>query len=108
MVCSCNVFSDGDVRSCMNSGPDCPRTPARVYRHLGCGPQCGRCATTTRAIMDQTPAQKHACSADCASACPPTQQANSNEAPKPMRWQHKIISRRNRHARTLETFARPD
>lgn len=54
IVCSCNVLSDNDVRACLNPGPDCPRTPAQVYRCLGCSPECGHCARTIRAIMDQT------------------------------------------------------
>jgi bacterioferritin-associated ferredoxin len=53
IVCSCNVLSDGDVKSCLNRGPGCPRTPAQVYRCLGCSPSCGRCASTIRAIMEE-------------------------------------------------------
>jgi bacterioferritin-associated ferredoxin len=53
IVCSCNYLSDGDVRACLRPGPGCPRTPAQVYRCLGCNPDCGRCARTIRAIMDQ-------------------------------------------------------
>jgi bacterioferritin-associated ferredoxin len=53
IVCSCNVLSDGDVRRCLDPGPDCPLTPAQVYRCLGCRPECGHCARTIRAIMDQ-------------------------------------------------------
>lgn len=52
IVCSCNVLSDRDVRGCLNPGADCPRTPAQVYRCLGCSAQCGRCARTIRKIMD--------------------------------------------------------
>lgn len=51
IVCSCNVLSDGDVKACLAPGAACPRTPAQVYRCLGCAPNCGRCATTIRAIM---------------------------------------------------------
>jgi len=70
IVCSCNVLSDRDVRACMNPGPDCPRTPAQVYRCLGCSPQCGRCARTIRAIMDASlPAIPGAGCATCPSAC---------------------------------------
>ena len=32
IVCSCNILSDGDVKACLKPGPDCPRTPAQVYR----------------------------------------------------------------------------
>lgn len=53
IVCSCNVLSDKDVRGCLGPGPDCPRTPAQVYRCLGCRPECGRCAVTIRSIMDK-------------------------------------------------------
>ncbi|MEE1609818.1 (2Fe-2S)-binding protein [Microvirga sp. CF3016] len=89
IVCSCNVFSDGEVRSCLNPGSDCPRTPAQIYRNLGCGPQCGRCATTIRSIMDQELARKHACTAACETDCPLTRQANSNEPPKLERWRRR-------------------
>ncbi|MXQ14230.1 (2Fe-2S)-binding protein [Microvirga makkahensis] len=89
IVCSCNVFSDGEIRACLNPGPDCPRTPAQVYRSLGCDPRCGRCATTIRSIMDQALAQKHACSADCETDCPLTRQANSNESPRSGRWRRR-------------------
>jgi bacterioferritin-associated ferredoxin len=53
IVCSCNVLSDGDVKACLASDAGCPRTPAQVYRCLGCSPHCGRCAATIRAIMDE-------------------------------------------------------
>jgi bacterioferritin-associated ferredoxin len=52
IVCSCNILSDGDVKACLAPGPGCPRTPAQVYRCLGCSPNCGRCAATIRTIMD--------------------------------------------------------
>ena len=57
IVCSCNVLSDGDVKACLTPGPDCPRTPAQVYRCLGCSPDCGRCARTIRDIMDKALAE---------------------------------------------------
>ena len=71
IVCSCNVLSDGDVRGCLNRGPECPLTPAQVYRCLGCRPECGHCARTIRAIMDQAlSAANHAgpCAGRCCSA----------------------------------------
>ena len=70
IVCSCNVLSDGDVKACLGPGPGCPRTPAQVYRCLGCSPNCGRCARTIRAIMDQAlgAAAEEACGA-CSLAC---------------------------------------
>ena len=72
IVCSCNVLSDGDVRSvCANPGPDCPRTPAQVYQCLGCRPECGHCARTIRSIMDQAlaaAAQVEPCARGCCNA----------------------------------------
>ena len=72
IVCSCNVLSDGDVRACLNPGPGCPLTPAQVYRCLGCRPECGHCARTIRAIMDEALAAAAndpvACPKGCCSA----------------------------------------
>jgi bacterioferritin-associated ferredoxin len=52
IVCSCNVFTDHDVRGALN-GEASPRTTGQVYHCLGCSPQCGRCARTIRRIMDE-------------------------------------------------------
>jgi bacterioferritin-associated ferredoxin len=57
IVCSCNVFTDRDVRATMTTGQDVPRTTGQVYHCLGCSAQCGRCARTIRRIMDE--ALKH-------------------------------------------------
>jgi len=46
IVCSCNVFSDQDVRSTLTASEKAPRTTCQVYRCLGCSAQCGRCART--------------------------------------------------------------
>src|SRR3954464_12687226 len=54
IVCSCNVLSDRAIRACLKSGRECPRTPAQVYRSLGCGPKCGRCAVTIRSIISHS------------------------------------------------------
>lgn len=71
IVCSCNVLSDHDVRSCLAPGPDCPFTPAQVYRCLGCSPQCGRCARTIREIMDAAlPSVHGTCTTQCSARCP--------------------------------------
>ena len=67
IVCSCNVLSDGAIKACLGPGPDCPRTPAQVYRCLGCSPDCGRCARTIREIMEN--ALEAAAHAECG-ACP--------------------------------------
>jgi bacterioferritin-associated ferredoxin len=61
IVCSCNVFTDGDVRRAIDgwmndesaSGRPTLRTAGEVYDCLGCTPKCGRCAPTIRRIMDE-------------------------------------------------------
>ena len=51
IVCSCNVLSDGDVRTAVRA--DGVRSTGQVYGCLGCSAQCGRCARTIRRIMDE-------------------------------------------------------
>jgi bacterioferritin-associated ferredoxin len=51
IVCSCNVLSDKDVRTAIES--DAPRSTSQVYGCLGCSAQCGRCARTIRRLMDE-------------------------------------------------------
>jgi len=53
IVCSCNVFTDHDVRATLSGSEAAPRTTGGVYRCLGCSVQCGRCARTIRRIMDE-------------------------------------------------------
>jgi bacterioferritin-associated ferredoxin len=66
IVCSCNVISDHDVRSTLNSADRAPRTAGQVYGCLGCSPQCGRCATSIRRIMDEAlaAADRSCCNSD--------------------------------------------
>jgi bacterioferritin-associated ferredoxin len=45
IVCSCNVFTDHDVRGTLSAGEASPRTAGQVYGCLGC-------ARTIRRIMD--------------------------------------------------------
>jgi bacterioferritin-associated ferredoxin len=61
IVCSCNVFSDHDVRGTLANGEAAPRTTGQVYHCLGCSAQCGRCARTIRRIMDEALATAPAC-----------------------------------------------
>ena len=65
IVCSCNVFSDRDVRSAIDNAASRPATANQVYGCLGCSPQCGRCARTIRRIMDEA-----LTSASCGQTCP--------------------------------------
>lgn len=54
IICSCNVFSDGDVRALIEERPAVPGT-AQIFRGLGHKPQCGRCARTICTIMAEAP-----------------------------------------------------
>jgi bacterioferritin-associated ferredoxin len=51
IVCSCNVFSDTDVRTALANAPGRP-CMSGVYASLGCAARCGRCAKTIKALMD--------------------------------------------------------
>jgi bacterioferritin-associated ferredoxin len=51
IVCSCNVLSDNDVRSCMLEGCEAMLTPAEVHERLGSTPQCGCCTKAIRSIV---------------------------------------------------------
>lgn len=66
IVCSCNVFSDRDVRSAIDTAPARPATANQVYGCLGCSPQCGRCARTIRRIMDEAVQCARPCDVACA------------------------------------------
>ena len=50
IVCSCNVFSDGDVRSAITGAPQ-PLRMSAVYASLGCAAKCGRCARIIKSII---------------------------------------------------------
>jgi bacterioferritin-associated ferredoxin len=66
IVCSCNVLSDREIRSVIETAPARPATANQVYGCLGCSPQCGRCARTIRKIMDEA---LSACAGPCPVAC---------------------------------------
>ncbi|ARQ02549.1 (2Fe-2S)-binding protein [Pseudorhodoplanes sinuspersici] len=65
IVCSCNVLTDSAIRTACHTAR--PRTTGQVYGCLGCSAQCGRCARTIKAIMDQ--ALGGTCTSGCA-VCP--------------------------------------
>jgi bacterioferritin-associated ferredoxin len=67
IVCSCNVLSDHDVRSAVNSAQDLPRNARQVYGCLGCSVECGRCASTVKTIVEEA---LGACAKACRSGCP--------------------------------------
>jgi bacterioferritin-associated ferredoxin len=68
IVCSCNVFTDNDVRGALAAGESCPRTAGEVYHCLGCSAQCGRCARTIRRIMNEALTAAAAQTTCCVSA----------------------------------------
>ena len=63
IVCSCNVFSDHQVRSVVAKEAQ-RRRMSEVYASLGCSAQCGRCAHSIKRIMDERPT----CASGCAHA----------------------------------------
>ena len=52
IVCSCNVFSDTQIRAAIAASTERPRM-SRVYASLGCAARCGGCARTIKAILDE-------------------------------------------------------
>jgi len=68
IVCSCNVLSDREIRSVIDTAPARPATANQVYGCLGCSPQCGRCARTIRKIMDEA-LSGASCTQNCPVAC---------------------------------------
>lgn len=59
IVCSCNMFSDHQVRSVVANEDRRPRM-SEVYARLGCRAQCGRCTHAIKRIMDERPCSVHA------------------------------------------------
>jgi bacterioferritin-associated ferredoxin len=51
IICSCNVLSDNDVKSCVLERCDRALTPAEVHERLGSTPQCGCCTKAIRSIV---------------------------------------------------------
>jgi bacterioferritin-associated ferredoxin len=73
IVCSCNVLSDHDVRSAVESADDLPRNAKQIYGCLGCGAECGRCARTIKTIIEEA---LGACAEACSVGCPHYQAAH--------------------------------
>ena len=59
IVCSCNVFSDHQVRSVVVKEARRPRM-SEVYACLGCSARCGRCAHAIKRIIDERIGSVHA------------------------------------------------
>jgi bacterioferritin-associated ferredoxin len=54
IVCSCNVFSDHELRSTLAKATQRPRM-SQIYNNLGGSARCGRCARTIKRIMAEMP-----------------------------------------------------
>ena len=52
IICSCNGFSDAQIRSALAGAGQRPRM-SRVYASLGCAAKCGRCAHTIKGIIEE-------------------------------------------------------
>jgi bacterioferritin-associated ferredoxin len=53
IICSCNVFSESDVRRSVANAQNPPKDARGVYPLLGCAPQCGKCAPTIERILGE-------------------------------------------------------
>ena len=67
IVCSCNVLSDHDVRNAVSAASDLPRNAKQLYGCLGYNAECGRCARTIKAIIDEALGP---CAQACCAGCP--------------------------------------
>ncbi len=69
IVCHCNVLSDKQILATLaDEALSMPRSPVQVYKCLGCSPNCGRCLTAVRALLQEARASS-ACAVGCA-ICP--------------------------------------
>ena len=62
IVCSCNVFSEQQIRSALAKAPQRLRM-SQIYDCLGGSAQCGQCAHTIRRIMKQVANRAFVCAA---------------------------------------------
>lgn len=54
IVCSCNVISDHVVRRAIDDPDTSVARVSCLFGHLGCRPQCGRCAPTLRRLIRES------------------------------------------------------
>lgn len=54
IICSCNVFSDHQLRFTLANATQRPRM-SQIFDRLDSSAQCGRCAHTIKRIMKQIP-----------------------------------------------------
>jgi len=63
IVCSCNRISDKAIRTHLDTAPDSAARVSEVFEGLGCRPQCGRCATSIRAVLRESGGMRGRCAA---------------------------------------------
>jgi bacterioferritin-associated ferredoxin len=80
IVCSCNFISDQDVRAAVAESSDAVRYAKQVYGCLGCSAECGRCARTIKAIIDEALGP---CANGCYIGCGHGQAAANDEDVQP-------------------------
>lgn len=51
IICSCNVLSDGQVRSAVANAATRLRM-SDIYASLSCAAKCGRCAHTIKTLLE--------------------------------------------------------
>ena len=69
IVCHCNVLSDKQILATLADEPlSMLRSPVQVYKCLRCAPNCGRCLTAVRALLQEARIS-NACAVGCAT-CP--------------------------------------
>ncbi len=56
IICSCNVISDHVVRRAIEDPDTSVARVSCLFGHLGCHPQCGRCAPTLRRLIRESTA----------------------------------------------------
>jgi bacterioferritin-associated ferredoxin len=52
-VCVCNAYRESHVREAINKSPQVPSlTVEQIYDRLGRKPQCGRCLTYVKSLIE--------------------------------------------------------
>src|SRR5262245_21159233 len=77
IVCSCNVFSDRQIRFTLAKAIQRPRM-SQIYDDLGSDAQCGRCAHTIKRIMEEMSPIHGAKNSACKKALPATLNASDD------------------------------
>jgi bacterioferritin-associated ferredoxin len=57
IVCSCNLFTDADIRALL-AKPNAPARVREVYGALGCAAKCGGCAGSINRILNEAADRK--------------------------------------------------